>query len=226
MTSVCARPAIKTLVWCVEVGEKTRKTRKTRCARRLTRLVHAVFARGQLDGIGGKKGSPADAMRTFRGACEMQQGAGCCFAADLLMQVHTAGLTRFLVAAGPVRGLHMRGGRVTCTSRRGWGAACWCSRSVALVYCSLRLARLLLAPSRLVTACGWGCAQEMVPGGQAEAATLYYDGCRCCAPSCNAAWCLKPGWLSGLLCNGRAMAVCKVCTVCKCRAMPCRCLEH
>ncbi len=44
----------------------------------------------QLDGIGGKKGSPADAMRTFRGACEMLQGAGCCFAADLLMQVHTA----------------------------------------------------------------------------------------------------------------------------------------
>jgi len=31
---------------------------------------------------------------------------------------------------------------------------------------------------RLVIACVWECGQEMVPGGQAEAATLYYNGCR------------------------------------------------
>jgi len=41
----------------------------------------------QLDGVGGSSASASDAMRTFRVACDMHEGAGCGFAGDLLMQV-------------------------------------------------------------------------------------------------------------------------------------------
>ena len=40
----------------------------------------------QLDGFAGRSGSFTDAMRTFRAACHMGQGAGCGYAADLIMQ--------------------------------------------------------------------------------------------------------------------------------------------
>jgi len=45
----------------------------------------------QLDGVGGSSASASDAMRTFRVACDMHEGAGCGFAGDLLMQEMVAG---------------------------------------------------------------------------------------------------------------------------------------
>ena len=40
-----------------------------------------------MDGFGGRPASAEAAMRTFRASCNMKEGAGCAFAADLLMQV-------------------------------------------------------------------------------------------------------------------------------------------
>jgi TPR repeat protein len=45
----------------------------------------------QLDGFGGRAASASDAMRTFRASCQMKEGAGCAFAADLLMQEQVPG---------------------------------------------------------------------------------------------------------------------------------------